>query len=95
MLLIVHVVRERPSVSSVTQSSSGAVTGARPGTRPVSGARSWDGQGAGVHCAVENISESRIIASRATTCYLLVLLKCQDKYAFCTMYLSKKEQNSY
>ena len=74
--MIVHIVRERPPVSPVTQAGPGAMIGARPGSRPVSGARASDGQGAGVHCtAVKNISEARIVTTGAATCYLLVLLK--------------------
>ena len=74
MLMIVHIVRERTSVSSVTQTRPGAMIRSRPGTWPVAGPRASDGQGAGVHCAVKNISEARIITAGAATCYLLVLL---------------------
>ena len=83
--MIVHIVRERAPVSSVTQTRPGAMIRARPGTRPVAGPGASDGQGAGVHCAVKNISEARIITAGAATCYLLVLL---------TIMLSKINVNS-
>ena len=77
--MIVHIVRERPPVSSVTQTRPGAMIGARPGTRPVAGPGASDGQRAGVHCAVKNISEARIITAGAATCYLLVLLTIMSR----------------
>ena len=82
VLMIVHIVRERAPVSSVTQSRPGAVIGARPGTWPVAGPGASDWQGAGVNCAVKNISEARIITAGAATCYLLVLLTIILRYKF-------------
>ena len=58
MLMIVNVIRERPPVSPMTKAGPGAMIGARARPRPVAGARPGEGQRAGVHCAVENISEA-------------------------------------
>ena len=54
MLMIVDVVRERSSVSPVTQTRPGAMSEAGP----VPGARSGAGEGAGVHCSVKHIAEA-------------------------------------
>ena len=54
MLMIVDIVRERSSVSPVTQSGPGAMSEAGP----VPGAGAGAGEGAGVHCSVKHITEA-------------------------------------